>query len=191
MYQKFVEEMKAHRKKLNLSQEKVAEDLGVSRQTYSAWETTKNEMGLNFLFTFMKLYDFSIDKLVFAQNGSNEEAQQETTETSDGSALDESESVDQQDDVLEEMPIVEESNLDAFESRKEFQCIRTLFSFLCAVAMISICINLFFEVGSIYKIAGDTFLYATTAFYFAFLFTSPLKGDKKFSELIFPPKKEK
>lgn len=52
------------RKKAGLSQEKVAEKLGVSRQTISKWETDETIPDIFQSKKLATLYDISLDKLV-------------------------------------------------------------------------------------------------------------------------------
>ena len=52
------------RKKSGLSQEKVAEKLGVSRQTISKWETDETIPDIFQSKKLATLYDISLDKLV-------------------------------------------------------------------------------------------------------------------------------
>lgn len=52
------------RKKKSLSQEEVANKLGVSRQSISLWETNQASPSMENLISFAKLFDISLDELV-------------------------------------------------------------------------------------------------------------------------------
>ncbi len=56
--------IKNHRTNLNLSQEFVAESLGVSRQAVSKWETGKAEPSTSNLIALAKLFHVSLEELV-------------------------------------------------------------------------------------------------------------------------------
>ncbi|GAB2021969.1 helix-turn-helix transcriptional regulator [Pseudolactococcus yaeyamensis] len=58
------EQLKAYRKKLNLSQDELAEIVFVSRQTISNWETGKSYPDLKSLLLMGDYFEISLDKLV-------------------------------------------------------------------------------------------------------------------------------
>lgn len=62
------------RKKHNLSQEELAEKLGVSRQAVSKWERSEASPDTDNLIALAKIYDLSLDELVY---GEKEEKKQE------------------------------------------------------------------------------------------------------------------
>ena len=55
------------RKKHNLSQEELAEKLGVSRQAVSKWERSEASPDTDNLIALAKIYDLSLDELVFGE----------------------------------------------------------------------------------------------------------------------------
>ena len=75
------------RKKHNLSQEELAEKLGVSRQAVSKWERSEASPDTDNLIALAKIYDLSLDELIFGekeQQVENGEAETEPeTEASD------------------------------------------------------------------------------------------------------------
>ena len=58
------EVVKAHRTECNMTQEFVAEHLGVSRQTVSKWETGVNEPSTSNLLRLAKLFGVPADRLL-------------------------------------------------------------------------------------------------------------------------------
>lgn len=58
------EVLKSHRTKCSMTQEFVAEQLGVSRQTVSKWETGVNEPGTSNLLRLAKLFGVPADELL-------------------------------------------------------------------------------------------------------------------------------
>lgn len=58
------EVLKAHRTECKMTQEFVAEYMGVSRQTVSKWETGVNEPSTSNLFQLAKLFGVSADELL-------------------------------------------------------------------------------------------------------------------------------
>lgn len=58
------EQLKAHRTKLGLSQEELAERIYVSRQTISNWETDRTYPDVQSLLLLSSLFETSIDELV-------------------------------------------------------------------------------------------------------------------------------
>lgn len=69
------------RKKHNLSQEELAEKLGVSRQAVSKWERSEASPDTDNLIALAKIYGLSLDELIY---GEKEEKKQEPTEETDG-----------------------------------------------------------------------------------------------------------
>lgn len=57
-------QIKHYRTTLNLSQDQLAEQLFVTRQTISNWETSKNYPDIHSIVLMSKLFNVSIDKLV-------------------------------------------------------------------------------------------------------------------------------
>ena len=70
------------RKKHNLSQEELAEKLGVSRQAVSKWERSEASPDTDNLISLAKIYDLSLDELIFGEKESNEENKEENREAS-------------------------------------------------------------------------------------------------------------
>ena len=60
----FPETLKAHRIARHMSQEYLAEQLGVTRQAVSKWESGTSEPSTANLLALAKLYDISLDELV-------------------------------------------------------------------------------------------------------------------------------
>ena len=58
------ERLKAVRMRYNMTQEFVAEQLGVSRQAVSKWESGKAEPSTANLLALAKLYDISVEDLI-------------------------------------------------------------------------------------------------------------------------------
>lgn len=69
------------RKKNNLSQEELAEKLGVSRQAVSKWERSEASPDTDNLIALAKIYGLSLDELIY---GEKEEKKQEPAEEPDG-----------------------------------------------------------------------------------------------------------
>ena len=65
------------RKKHNLSQEELAEKLGVSRQAVSKWERSEASPDTDNLIALAKIYDLSLDELIY---GEKEEKKKEKAE---------------------------------------------------------------------------------------------------------------
>ena len=79
------------RKKHNLSQEELAEKLGVSRQAVSKWERSEASPDTDNLIALAKIYDLSLDELIFGEREENskeadESSAEETNEASDDKA---------------------------------------------------------------------------------------------------------
>ena len=60
----FSQNLQKLRSEKNLSQEQLADKIGVSRQTISAWESGKASPELDKITTISKLFSVSIDELV-------------------------------------------------------------------------------------------------------------------------------
>lgn len=81
------------RKKHNLSQEELAEKLGVSRQAVSKWERSEASPDTDNLIALAKIYDLTLDELIFGEREENnkeaeESSAEETNEASDNEASD-------------------------------------------------------------------------------------------------------
>ena len=79
------------RKKHNLSQEELAEKLGVSRQAVSKWERSEASPDTDNLIALAKIYDLTLDELIFGEREDNnkeadESSAEETNEASDDEA---------------------------------------------------------------------------------------------------------
>lgn len=70
---KFGERLKAARTKLNLTQEMVAQELFVSRQTISSWENERSYPDIQSLIKLSNCYQLSLDILLKEDNGMVEE----------------------------------------------------------------------------------------------------------------------
>ena len=73
------------RKKHNLSQEELAEKLGVSRQAVSKWERSEASPDTDNLIALAKIYDLSLDELIYGEKedkGNQEEAKEKFEEAS-------------------------------------------------------------------------------------------------------------
>lgn len=73
------------RKKHNLSQEELAEKLGVSRQAVSKWERSEASPDTDNLIALAKIYDLSLDELIYGEKeerSNKEEAQEKFEEAS-------------------------------------------------------------------------------------------------------------
>ena len=57
-------QIRAHRNRLNISQEELAERIFVSRQTISNWETGKNYPDIHSLLLLSNVFVISLDELV-------------------------------------------------------------------------------------------------------------------------------
>ncbi|MBQ9457710.1 MAG: helix-turn-helix domain-containing protein [Bacilli bacterium] len=78
------------RKKAGLSQEQLADELGVSRQAVSRWETGEAAPDTENLIALADIYNISLDELVRAQKGENhkKESKAERVEVVDGIVVD-------------------------------------------------------------------------------------------------------
>lgn len=68
------------RKKNNLSQEELAEKLGVSRQAVSKWERSEASPDTDNLIALAKIYNLSLDELIFGEKENTEEKNEERNE---------------------------------------------------------------------------------------------------------------
>ena len=74
------------RKQHNMSQEELAEKLGVSRQAVSKWERSEASPDTDNLIALAKIYGLSLDELIFGEN--QQENEQEKGEATDSSEND-------------------------------------------------------------------------------------------------------
>lgn len=65
----FAEKLKSIRKQAGMSQEKLAEKLGVSRQAVTKWETDAGIPDIENIMAISALFDLSIDELLSNENG--------------------------------------------------------------------------------------------------------------------------
>ncbi len=78
------------RKKHNLSQEELAEKLGVSRQAVSKWERSEASPDTDNLIALAKIYDLSLDELIYGiKEEKKEENKEEPEEESKDNTADE------------------------------------------------------------------------------------------------------
>lgn len=68
------------RKKHNLSQEELAEKLGVSRQAVSKWERSEASPDTDNIIALAKIYGLSLDELIYGEKETTEEQAEETAE---------------------------------------------------------------------------------------------------------------
>ncbi|HBC4010859.1 TPA: helix-turn-helix transcriptional regulator [Staphylococcus aureus] len=61
---KFHEKLKQERKKLNLSQEDLANKINISRQSISKWEREKGYPNIETLIELSELFDITVDELL-------------------------------------------------------------------------------------------------------------------------------
>ena len=61
----FKDDIKTLRRQSNLTQEALAQQLHVTRQTVSTWETGKNMPSLETLHALSQLFNISLEKLLF------------------------------------------------------------------------------------------------------------------------------
>ena len=71
------------RKQHNLSQEELAEKLGVSRQAVSKWERSEASPDTDNLIALAKIYGLSLDELVFGKSTNDESSTEEARSESD------------------------------------------------------------------------------------------------------------
>ena len=67
----FAEKLKSIRKKAGLSQEQLAEKLGVSRQAVTKWETETGIPDIENMMAISALFDISIDELLSNERPAN------------------------------------------------------------------------------------------------------------------------
>ena len=72
------------RKKNNLSQEELAEKLGVSRQAISKWERSEASPDTDNLIALAEIYGMSLDELIFGEKRSSNDCKNEESAQSDG-----------------------------------------------------------------------------------------------------------
>jgi transcriptional regulator with XRE-family HTH domain len=68
------------RKQQGLSQEELAEKLGVSRQAVSKWERSEASPDTDNLIALAKIYGLSLDELIYGEKGGEENTETETEE---------------------------------------------------------------------------------------------------------------
>lgn len=64
----FGEKLKSIRRQADMSQEKLAEKIGVSRQAITKWETDRGIPDIENIMAISKLFDISVDELISEQN---------------------------------------------------------------------------------------------------------------------------
>ena len=64
----YTNRLKEIRETLNINQKEIANILGISRQTYSEWETLKNFIPLKHLNNYCNIFDFSMDYVMQLTN---------------------------------------------------------------------------------------------------------------------------
>ena len=78
------------RKKHNLSQEELAEKLGVSRQAVSKWERSEASPDTDNIIALAKIYGLTLDELIYGEKEVKEEAKEEAKEESNENTSSES-----------------------------------------------------------------------------------------------------
>lgn len=73
------------RKSHNLSQEELAEKLNVSRQAVSKWERCEASPDTDNLIGLAKIYELSLDELIFGEKNQKEESDKKDSETAENS----------------------------------------------------------------------------------------------------------
>lgn len=86
------------RKKNNLSQEELAEKLGVSRQAVSKWERSEASPDTDNLIALAKIYGLSLDELIYGEKSEEEQKTSEADEPSRKTAEEQNEESDRTDD---------------------------------------------------------------------------------------------
>lgn len=76
-----------HRKQLGLSQEELAEKIGVSRQAVSKWERAESSPDTDNLIALSKIYNISIDEMLGYNIDSNKESADSQFKDEDASML--------------------------------------------------------------------------------------------------------
>ena len=77
------------RKQKGLSQEELAEKLGVSRQAVSKWERSEASPDTDNLIALAKIYDLSLDELIFGEKQKEEKQEEKEKEESTEKSADE------------------------------------------------------------------------------------------------------
>ena len=85
------------RKKHNLSQEELAEKLGVSRQAVSKWERSEASPDTDNLIALAKIYGLSLDELIYGEKEKSEEKNENKAENKSDESSQEEQT---EDDVL-------------------------------------------------------------------------------------------
>jgi transcriptional regulator with XRE-family HTH domain len=75
------ERIKEHRKKSGLSQEQIADKLGISRQAVAKWESEQSVPSMGNLIALAEIFDISLDELTNTTNDSSQEANNLTPKT--------------------------------------------------------------------------------------------------------------
>ena len=76
------------RKQKGLSQEELAEKLGVSRQAVSKWERSEASPDTDNLIALAKIYDLTLDELIYGKNDSDNTTAESEAEAKDETAKD-------------------------------------------------------------------------------------------------------
>ena len=63
----FADKLKSIRKQAGMSQERLAEELGVSRQAVTKWETNAGTPDIENIMSISKLFDVSIDEMLYSE----------------------------------------------------------------------------------------------------------------------------
>ena len=82
------------RKQHNLSQEELAEKLGVSRQAVSKWERSEASPDTDNLIALAKIYDLSLDELIYGKTGGENTSTENDAEAKDEATQDPDEDYD-------------------------------------------------------------------------------------------------
>lgn len=116
-----------YRKRHNLSQEKLAEQIGVSRQAVSKWERGEASPDTDNLIALSKLYNISLDELIMGK-GNKSEAHKKQEEIKEAPAekikeeteTEANESIDIADEVINTTDEIIDESLNAIKSDNEY-----------------------------------------------------------------------
>jgi transcriptional regulator with XRE-family HTH domain len=95
------------RKKSGLSQEELAEKLGVSRQAVSKWERSESSPDTDNLIALARLYDLSLDELIYGEKMTFDQKEDKTDNSQDINSEDRlnNDSTDEADDDYDQIDV--------------------------------------------------------------------------------------
>ncbi len=165
------------RKKHNLSQEELAERLGVSRQAVSKWERSEASPDTDNLIALAKIYGLSLDELIYGEKAEASEQPETSTEQTGENEIDPDLSEDpeenpekNEDDEQEEIYSTKNSNLQLW--------LDIPYAIICTVAYL---------IFGAYDICGgwglSWIIFITIPIYYTLV---EAISHKKFSEFAYP-----